>query len=298
MRFAMLGRPLLSSRGLSTRCTEDSRHTVRNNGVSMDAHTGWKFQQLKQLRLHAQEQTVKRSLFAELRLGIDNFLNSKVSQESLIECWTETHLALEKLLQDSELEDAVPEAFKSLLEHSLDTLEDAFPDDSVEWSEIQSLLTKVNLLERKFSDLDLSSILDTLEKAQLEDELLVRAENLVDPKELTKGYYTKIVKKIGRARAESSEVDNLIHYLESQHEATLSRMEKYNQSAISPHEWTIRVALADRLMLEGYELSFNGLEQLCQCAESLELQGKAIDEALEDLLEANRCWILIEKFYQ
>ncbi len=78
-------------------------------------------------------------------------------------------------------------------------------------------------------------------------------------------------------------------------EAHLHRIElqarRHDEIRISPQEWTQELALADHLMLTGYQLWQEGLEALLSYHGDHDLE----DEALNLLLQGNRNFILVER---
>lgn len=270
----------------------------------MKNSAAWNLERFRGRRALAHEQLVQRSVFQTLRHRLNDLLSLKCSSDALSRSWNEARAAVERLLEEAastSLEQdsqGVPEELLALLRSSLTWLEECLPKGELDPPEAQTRLGELTELEERFSKFDLNSLYELLARRASEESQPEEAEETLDAPGLKLGLYSQITSRLQKARTEESELEPLLTYLESQYEDSLERMQTHSATPVAPEEWTVKLLLADRLMLEGYELWLNGLEELGESCSASQLNDPKVGEALTDLLEANRLWLTAEKFYR
>lgn len=255
------------------------------------------FDRLKKQRelLRVREAEGEFTVFQGLKSALSGFVDLSGTQNELEDALEDTFELLEELLEQDERTGIFPpevvDIFIDLQEH----LKDHFAEKALWEKRAQLTLSYLLEIEKDLKAFDLSLIFSRLEREKEEKYLLQEAQSTIHEAELEMGFYERIVNSLDDLIYHDGDPVSTIELLESIHQDTLERLENYDTMQLPPSDWTVAVALADRLMLEGFELMLDSLEHLLDLCESGEEDEGNVPPLLENIRQANKCWILVER---
>jgi len=219
--------------------------------------------------------------------AIHAYLDLRVTQAQLQEQWDRTEdLFLELLEQQSP---HLEESLREQIENVLDLLE-VRPNDQQLAEVSQALLAADSRLQAY----DLSLLHELVHQLADEQQLLEEVSGPISELELEAGYLSEIVEGLDQVLHAQLDPEPFFRRIEELLEQTQQGHLSYLSTPLAATEWTAEVALADRLMEEGFRL---WLEALTSLREQLsgEFNEETILQALELLREGNRNWIKVER---
>ncbi len=133
------------------------------------------------------------------------------------------------------------------------------------------------------------------ERQAAEDEKQQLLELLnfeISDSELEAGHFGEVADWLGDVFEEEQPAEEAVLVMTSLHQRFRRELGNYQSTYICPSEWTVRVALSDELLLQGYSLWLEGLELATQACN--QRNEEVALESLELLRAGNRNFIQVE----
>jgi len=214
---------------------------------------------------------------------IKNYLEGKIDKESIL---TEADDLEEKLLDMEDKKNNEPDTYGNYISEILEVIDNISifieEGDVITSDEFKEELEKLENIQKSIShEEDEKIIQEKYTEASIMEEVLKRVK---EEEFITTGYLS--IKKSAEEfyKGEINKTD-FNDSLEKMLEIIEAAKGDYEETYISPDEWTIEVYLGDKILFEGLEGWGKGLKTLKKCSNK---DRAIIDKAMDIIYEANK----------